>query len=356
MAESLPLGQKVVVHSLKNAAVLNGLVGAIVGHQGERVSLDFGPFHGTKALKPANLREIRQADIEEIMDHVAETQQREGKLKGEALARHRAGTVDRFGLSHAPPELLRAACSKLVTIASSYLVYESGSNKGRLFFEKQRGALLKDLDAIAATNLPLEEKLQPAVEDESQEFTPHEVLLATKASFETIVLATIFCPGWKNSWFKSFLGLIFASYRSCCMFWMYAIKGGPETDMEIRAIEEVMWLLGFSVHKFRVEGDNKRREWLWQIKRPSGKDFSVYLNQYPTVESFREDGMVSVTLAPYKHFQRAPDLSRFAVVSCPLKDMEGKPVHDILNQTLVQGLDSALDSAGESWTGLGSFH
>jgi len=140
------------------------------------------------------------------------------------------------------------------------------------------------------------------------------------------------------------------------MFWMYAVKGGPETDMEIRSIEEVMWLLGFNVNKFRVAGMHGRLEWLWQIQRPRGNDFAVYLNQYPTVESFRDDASVSRTLSPYRHFQRAPNLCRVAVVSCPLKDLEGKPVHDILNQTLTEGLDSALDAAGESWTGLGSFH
>lgn len=53
--DDFAIGATVEAHSL-SAAELNGLKGTVVGPKGDRVSIKFPDPHGTKALKPANLK------------------------------------------------------------------------------------------------------------------------------------------------------------------------------------------------------------------------------------------------------------------------------------------------------------
>jgi len=55
-------GAQVVVEGLVAAAFLNGILGVIVGHQGNRCMVDL-PMHGEKALKEANLRAAHESDL-----------------------------------------------------------------------------------------------------------------------------------------------------------------------------------------------------------------------------------------------------------------------------------------------------
>ena len=57
------MGSLVEAHSLQTAASLNGLRGRVVGAQDGRLLVDFEAAPGTtKALKPANLKRVDEAD------------------------------------------------------------------------------------------------------------------------------------------------------------------------------------------------------------------------------------------------------------------------------------------------------
>ncbi len=58
-ATDFPVGSLVEAHSL-SSKVLNGLQGTVTGRQGDRIQVGSQPPHGGKALKPTNLKIIKQ--------------------------------------------------------------------------------------------------------------------------------------------------------------------------------------------------------------------------------------------------------------------------------------------------------
>merc|ERR1712176_1179479 len=114
----------------------------------------------------------------------------------------------------------------------------------------------------------------------------------TKANFETGILATVFVQSWKTVWAKSFIFAIVEAYIDSSMLRVFAVKGGVETDMEIRLIEEVMPLLGFEVVTFRNERSG-RIFWEWHIERRGGETLMVILSQGATIQSFRSETLVA---------------------------------------------------------------
>lgn len=58
-ATDFTVGSLVEAHSL-SSKVLNGLQGMVTGRQGDRIQVSFQQPHGGKALKPTNLRIIKQ--------------------------------------------------------------------------------------------------------------------------------------------------------------------------------------------------------------------------------------------------------------------------------------------------------
>jgi len=260
------------------------------------------------------------------------------------------------GGSRATPDEVDAAKSHLVSTAAQKLRYLSGDNNGELFFADQI-QLVEGVDQMMKLLLPLS-KHELHRDPRSSEHEPSaydfelagSVLDGVIDEFETIVLATIYCNGWKIGWLRSFLMLILGSYTRCSDLHLKAVKGGPETDMEIRTIEELMWLLGFTV----VEDEDgaiwrhyndvyHRTDWSWTIDRPNAHKFTVWLNQSDTVEKVSQD-FVAWSFRPARENVFAPNLKRIAVVSCPLfgPDDNGgftKPIHDELNHRLVKALE-----------------
>lgn len=145
--------------------------------------------------------------------------------------------------------------------------------------------------------------------------------------------------------------MLLANARQCSIIRLLAVKGGPGTDGEVEFLELLMPELGFTVvsHQKQLQTPNQQRTacslfaavyWEWTISRARGMALVVTLTQYQKVEYF--DNMEQALIVSKEHSQ-APNLLRVAVVSCPLKDEADNPVHERLNEKIVQALDVAID-------------
>ena len=68
------IGDVIEAHSLVNGALLNGLRGKVFALLGERVGVDFGHPHGSKALLPEKIRKISIAEPTSFEGGIAEDQ------------------------------------------------------------------------------------------------------------------------------------------------------------------------------------------------------------------------------------------------------------------------------------------
>lgn len=228
------------------------------------------------------------------------------------------------------PEDVEAVQNRLVSTAAASVFFESGKDQGTQWCAEQD---LEALDLMMSQLLPL---TKWALIEKNAELQPVEVAHAIKKHFETIVLATVMCPAWRLGWIKSFISLIHSHVPQSEHLHIHAVKGGPATDCEISFICQVMPLLGFeSKGHWRREDFN---EWLWALDRPGARPFNVKMLQWKTVEKV-DIAFLAWSLRPVSKCQNSPHLRRVAVVSCPLKGIDGHPIHDELNDKLLEGME-----------------
>merc|ERR1712194_413629 len=134
---------------------------------------------------------------------------------------------------------------------------------------------------------------------------------------------------------------IITAYSSCSLLLLSALKGGPGTNCEAAFIPLLMRLLGFT----KVSGTGSSREHslklIWNMKRPGAMDLRVSFFQYCSVDLVAPYN-IAFMLKPEAAKSKAPNLKRMAVVSSPLHDKDGKPVHDTLNDKLNKGCDALI--------------
>merc|ERR1712137_246367 len=94
---------------------------------------------------------------------------------------------------------------------------------------------------------------QPLIRHEGPVPTPLEAAQMLLSEMETGILATVYVKSWKTVWLTTILMMIIRCYSDSCDARFQALKGGFETDQEIRIFEEVMPLLGFKVDYIRRE-------------------------------------------------------------------------------------------------------
>ena len=157
-------------------------------------------------------------------------------------------------------------------------------------------------------------------------------------------LATVYCPAWKVCWMRHAIHLIISHYATCGILCLHAVKGGPNTNMEVRFIEEIMPLLGFKTCEFRSDFPTNFF-WRWSMERPDGaEDYKVDLFQWKTVHKM-EVYWVARSLGAYPRYSAAPCLIRTCVISCPLFGADDEPVHDMLNEKILKGIDASEENA-----------
>ena len=221
---------------------------------------------------------------------------------------------------------------------------------------------LSSLDMAFSRLLPLSEL--PLKQHEGDDPEAIDVARGIKDNLETIILATVHCPGWRKSWIQSFVMTVITQYMQCSYVMLQSVKGGAATDCEINFIEEVMPLMGFTVAynhgkpAFRTSASNWTgkapfTEWRWEIQRPGAKPFMVNLYQYQDADNLPVE-FVEIFAWAFQDQSKAPNLRRVAVVSCPLKGLPpaNQLTHDILNKKLAEGLDRGLERATtKGWKG-----
>ena len=145
-----------------------------------------------------------------------------------------------------PLEAVEAARERFYATLLPQLRYESSEERGDFFYGKLPPVDLAMLDKMVAPLLPLSKhELVVGHVDVAPDqltdgmFTPEQTVLAHKASLGTGVLATVYCPAWKVCWMQHTLHMVLSSYAACSFLCLHAVRGGPNTDMEIRFLEEV---------------------------------------------------------------------------------------------------------------------
>merc|ERR1712008_318578 len=87
---------------------------------------------------------------------------------------------------------------------------------------------------------------------------------------------------------QSFVNLVIRAYPRCSMLSLFALKGGPATDMEIEFIKTFLDEAGFK-QTVNEQENGEMKLWVWSINRDP-KDqyntFCVQLRQYRTVDDF----------------------------------------------------------------------
>lgn len=250
----------------------------------------------------------------------------------------------------ASDEEVAEAQTKIATMAASRVFYPGG-----LAWTAKQAAPLRNLDAMFARMLPLKE--MPLLEHEGPDPDPVEAALTCKAEIQTLVLATVYCPSWRISWIQNFLMTVIASCASVSLLTMQAVKGGPNTDCEIRFVEEAMRLLGFDIvtEGVATKGNGWRTPipdiclvWKWRMRRQNDRVYTVVLWQYLSVKKYPETH-------PRYHYRavqkqsKAPSLRRGVVISMPLHDIDGSS-HEEYNDKLVKGIDAAIEKASTGWS------
>jgi hypothetical protein len=108
----------------------------------------------------------------------------------------------------ASKEELQVARTRLVSLAASRVrfFYEGDSDRTGVLWCGGQAASLEFLDAAMAPLLPLSSwETHTHVGPEP---TPTQTASSQKKSPETLVLATVYCPGWRISWIQNILLLI----------------------------------------------------------------------------------------------------------------------------------------------------
>ena len=204
------------------------------------------------------------------------------------------------------------------------------------------GMPIDEVDEIYGIHLlALKEGRMKAVTDTSGPKKAANVIEAQLKSFFTAVLATVEAGAWRLDWIAGLLFVLLCSVPRCGVLTLLAIKGGDACDCEIKFIEALMEELGAEVRKFReVSKDGQCIEWTWWLKRKGAEVCTVTLTQYQKVE-YATVEQLQVDFLPQKASMHAPNLRRVAIVSAPVKDKEGKPIAQKLNENVSQALEDA---------------
>ena len=247
----------------------------------------------------------------------------------------------------ASPEEIETARTCLVSLAASRVRYFDAKSEAPRQKEhatlwcEQQSAALAVLDATFAPLLPLTR--WGARTHNGEKPTAVQCAKEQKASLETLVLATVYCPAWRIAWIQSFLMLIIKNYANTRLLILQAVKGGSNTDCEIRFVEEAMRLLGFTPGDFRTSRKHNMhvKIWMWQMKRPATKEkYTILMYQYDAVKqlkpkSFAYDCRVEESKSI------APDLKRVAIISMPLQDINEDTHEKYENRIRPQTLSTA---------------
>ena len=100
------------------------------------------------------------------------------------------------------------------------------------------------------------------------------MVLGIRAALGTGVLATVHCPAWKVCWMRQVIHTLLDHHAIAGILCLHAVKGGPNTDMEVRVLEEALPLLGFTTREFRTEWPTNLF-WRWTLERPDGPRYQV---------------------------------------------------------------------------------
>ena len=135
----------------------------------------------------------------------------------------------------ASKEEVETARTCLVSLAASRVKYFDPKNKDPKQKELatpwclQQAAALAVLDATFAPLLPL---TKWDVRPHSGEMpTAVQTAKEQKASLETLVLATVYCPAWRIAWITSFLMLIIKNYANTRLLILQGNLPGPTSSL-----------------------------------------------------------------------------------------------------------------------------
>ena len=107
--------------------------------------------------------------------------------------------------------------------------------------------------------------------------------------------------------------------------------------------------LGFTTDCFRRE-HKKNFFWRWSLARAAVDEstkvepYKVDLYQWKTADSI-DKNTIALTLGAAADFAKPPNLLRAAVVSSPLYGKNKEPVHEQLNEALIEGIEEAARRA-----------
>lgn len=197
-------------------------------------------------------------------------------------------------------------------------------------------------DVIAAAQPMLD-----AVPVDGPSMSAVEAQRALKKNFFTLVLATVMCGGWNLTWSASVVNLIAMCQRTCSYLLLFAVEGGRACQAEIKFILRLLPKLGFEQ---TFEYPTASYEYtIWQRERVGGHPpYKVTLSVYKKVEyilgSVPQNG-VEADLQCTEHNSSAPNLTRCAVVSAPVKDAMGENINEKLNAALLEALDKTTSRA-----------
>jgi len=179
----------------------------------------------------------------------------------------------------------------------------------------------------------------------------------------THVLATVYCPAWARSWARMLLSLIVENASTCNLVALLAVKGGPACDEECAFVRCLLLELGFEEDAFVSNIGNYSLFGEWVLRDQSGsskREYHIALMQFPDLTKAAH---MHREFAPGKEYSAAPDLIRYAVISCAEKwfingkamrinpeesddnHPDGMTVNDKLNNLLVAALKMAKDRA-----------
>lgn len=245
---------------------------------------------------------------------------------------------------------LGEARERICTIAAGRVFFHPFQD-GAVNWAQNQASGLKALDAMFAAFLPLLTATSALMTDEVFS-SPEELAQNTKAHVATLVLATVYCPAWRLSWITGFMMLVLTHFRCCSILQLLSVKGGPNTDCEIRFVEEAMRLMGFTPKRFRVccdrftNSDGKYLPclwWQWTIEREGAEEYKVNLYQYDSIQQANPE-YTAFDLRAMEEDAKSPSLRRVAVISMPLTDKNGDS-HEQFNEKLMKGLGMVMENA-----------
>jgi len=288
--------------------------------------------HMTEAIQ-AMRRQL--AELEESMACKVQTVRHE--FQDERTAWEREMQALRFAVSGATRD---ATPRNVVSSAAALTLWEDGTP----WAEKQ-GEAMSRADWVVDHLLPL--CRHPLVFQEKP-FQKMQAARLAQSNVDTNVLATLAIPAWRVTWALGIVTKIVSAYPLCKQLIMVAVKGGPATDCEIRFVEHVMPLLGFSVATHTVEQHAAARHWQWRIERPNASPYVVTMLQWYDPRHVSITSTLVSMLTPYLERAAAPHLIRVVVASSPLLNTHGESVHAILNNTINAALQQAVQEAEAS--------